>query len=149
MHLREIERRLVIDKHQLDDELMVQAQIQYAIVEKVSALTEDYSKSRELLKIIESEIVQDLTAGDSKHTVKQLDALIQSSAEYQDAAQGLREAQKDLDKAQGLLDAWKQRGFALKALADLSLSNYYAMDSTSSRKVLSEKRNERRNLERR
>lgn len=147
MELREIEKRLFVDKHHLDDELEIQAQVQYHISSKVAELAEELSSAKETMKIAEAKLVSEHSAKDAKRTVKQIDSAIQLSDIYQAAAEEVRDIQKELDKAHGLLDAWKQKGFALKALADLSMSNYYAIDSTSVRREqISQVRNARTRL---
>lgn len=147
MNLREIEKRLFVDKHHLDDELEIQAQVQYHISSKVAELAEELSSAKETMKIAEAKLVSEHSSKDAKRTVKQIDSAIQLSDIYQAAAEEVRDIQKELDKAHGLLDAWKQKGFALKALADLSMSNYYAIDSTSVRREqINQVRSERTRL---
>lgn len=147
MELKEIERRLFVDKHHLDDELEIQAQMQYLISSKVADLAEELSSAKESLRIAEANLIKEHSIKDAKKTVKQLDSAVQLSDVYQAASEEVRDIQKELDKAHGLLDAWKQKGFALKALADLSMTNYYAIDSTSVRKEqIKEVRNSRARL---
>lgn len=134
LDLHAIELSLPINKHRLDDELEIQADIHYRLASKVADLNEKVSISKEDLKICEAGMVKKVTKDDVKLTVKQMDAAVQLSERYQEAANAYRTAQYELEKAQGLLDAWRQKGFALKVLADLSMASYYAVDSTTERK---------------
>lgn len=147
MELKAIEKRLPIDKHHLDEELEIQAQLQYFISSKAAELSEELSSAKESLKLVEAGLVKEFAQRDTKMTVKQLDSAVQLSEAFLVASEEVRDIQKELDKAHGLLDAWRQKGFALKALADLSMTNYYAIDSTSVRKEqIKEVRNSRTRL---
>jgi len=131
--LKEIAGRLRIDKMKLDDELETQAQIQYEISEALALANQRHSKLESEMEEHDAKLLLSMRKGDVKRTVADLQAEIVTSEEHQSGLDNVQLAQRDASMWHGMYEAWKQRGFALKALADLSTSNYFAVDTTYKR----------------
>lgn len=139
--LEEAKKMLRISKHRLDDELEVQSQVQFDIAESMAtanarqlALKSDLAKS-------DAELLIDLRKG-LKKTVTELDAEIQIDSEHIILLRQFQTALKEYELWNGMYESWKARGFALRGLSDLSMSNYFVVDTTydNNRKIIAESR---------
>lgn len=117
---------LRIDKHALDRELEMHAQMQERISEQVARAGKSATDAADELKYIEATLF-DRLAPDSKN-VKSTDAAVRASPERTAAFDAWSEAQWEHANWQGLYDAWKSKGFALKELTQLYAAQYFALD---------------------
>lgn len=140
MRFSRIVDQLPIDKHLLDDALETQASTQYEISSEVAKHGEIVSGLKDDLKVLEADLAQTFFDSAVKQTVKQIESEVLLDSERIQLSKDLRSAQLELERWQGLLDAWRQRGFALKVLADLHSTDYFSPSSTTSPERVSQRK---------
>lgn len=121
------QRLLAINKHKLDEELEVQAEMMYHISEAKARAASRMHAAKDELETVQSRVYLKLRATGVKHTVAEADGHIQQNADRQVAWREFQEARQEYERWEGLFESWKQRGFALKTMADLYLGNYYVV----------------------
>ena len=138
---------LKINKHRLDDELELQPQISHDISDSVAAANARLASLKESLSTYEAELLLDIKAGPEKLSAPEVAAMVETDQERKLRMSKFMAAKKEYESWVGLLEAWKQRGFALKTLADLYLAGYYVVtggghtqEYSSNRAALSEAR---------
>ena len=138
--LNQIEAMLKIDKHRLDDELEKQSQILYNITESLAERTYAYNMAKDELEKHEAEMFIRCKDRNSKSTRDEILAEIALDDDRIELFAKLCVQERLVQKWQGMQDSWKQRGFALKALADLAIANYYSVDTTyeNNRKIIAD-----------
>jgi hypothetical protein len=121
---------LPVHKHRLDDELEIQAQIMEQISTEVIRLNARLLECKQALEKIEGRLLLDFKDDDGpKLNAAQVDAKIKRDSGRVTAWQAYLQALSDHGKWQGLLDAWRQKGFSIKTLADLYASQYFQLHS--------------------
>lgn len=126
---------LFINKHALDDELEVQAETLYHIVEEQSKANGQLARAKNHLESVEAGLFQDFSDQTPKPTKDLILAQVQDSADRAKAFDLFLEAKEVADRWNGLFEAWRARGFALRELCGLHLANYYSSDSVSPSQV--------------
>lgn len=129
--LHEYTAALRVDKHRLDDELEVQAESQYHISQEVARKNSDVQAAKDALAAVEARLTLDLKSHEPKLTAEQLKALVQRHRDRAAAWQAWAAAREEYEMWLGLLEAWRQKGYALSKLAELHGQQYYAPSSTS------------------
>lgn len=128
--LQTYRKMLYVHRHRLDDELEIQADI----MERISAQTVIQNsralEAKDQLSRIEARLVEDAKDDDPKLSNPMAEARVRRDPERIKAWQVYQAARAEHEAWQGLLDAWKQRGYAIKTLADLYAANYYSPSST-------------------
>ena len=147
---------LRIQKHRLDDELEMQAELLQQISECVVIAKSDALYAKDQLDRLEGQLYSDAKLDYPKATVPELHGITMKDSDRIAAWQKYQKARHTQEDWEGLHEAWKSRGFALRALVDLRLANYYTSDSSGSesdydrgRKALSEARRAAREPRRR
>ena len=120
---------LHIHKHRLDDELEIQPQMNEAIATELAAAQRRTSEAKDRLSKHEADLRTDLWESSEKVTVAQVEAAVIRDRKRQELRKQFIECEEDQTRWQGLYEAWKQRGFAIKTLADLYSSQYFSPDS--------------------
>ena len=114
-----------IKKHQLDQELEVQADLMLRISDaKVRAASRMHA-AKDDLSTVEARVYMRIREGGVKYTADETSSRVQQDDRRYAAWKEFQAARQDYDRWEGLFEAWKQRGFALKVLADLFLGSYY------------------------
>lgn len=147
MRMEDIEKMLFIQKHRLDDELEVQAEIQWRISKELA----DANSYVQSMKDRRDEIESEITAK-SDASVAKTQAAVKADPYYQKAQKLYTEAKRVAELWAGLHSAWVSRGFSLKSLGDLYGHDYFTVDShtvkdskiSDARRVLHEDRQTRR-----
>ena len=151
--LHAYQKLMTIAKHRLDDELEIQAEIQYKISDcKVQALSAMLS-AKDVMERYEGRLYHELKEDGNKLTVPEIQGIVQSDRTRLTHWQTYQDARHTHDQWEGLYESWRSRGFALRALVDLRIANYYTADSVSakdsrekdyadSRKALARSRND-------
>ena len=148
--LIELKKMLIINKHRLDDELEIQAQVQFEISSSLEIANARQSRLENEMEEYDAKLLLSLRKGDVKRTVAELQAEILTSGDHQPWLDDLHIAKHEAAQWHGMYEAWKQRGFALKSLADLSMSNYFVVDTTyeKNRGVIAESKLQRNTVNR-
>jgi len=120
---------LVVNKHRLDDELEIQADIQERISAEVATLNSRMLECKDDLAKIEARLSEEFRDSDAKLTVDGIKGKVLRHAERGRAWDRHQKAREDLEVAQGILDAWIKRGFSLKTLGELYTGQYFSVRS--------------------
>jgi len=131
--LQKYRAMLPVNKHRLDDELEVQAEIQERISAEVVALNSSMLQAKDDLGKIESRLFLDLKDDGDKQTEAQIRARISRHEERVRAWRTFQEARQELELWEGLLKAWEKRGYSISTLADLYGRQYFSLRSAGTR----------------
>ena len=121
---------LPIQKHRLDDELEVQADIMYRISENVVRRTSAANALKNELEKLDAVIISELKASGTKGAVSVLSGAAKGDKEREQLYDRYQVAVVDQQRWEGLLESWRARGFALTTLANLYSANYFSPTST-------------------
>jgi len=140
--LDDYRRRLRIEKHQLDDELELQAELLHSISEHVVSAKSRALHAKDHLERTEGDIYSDAKQDNPKATVPELQGITLRDPDRIKAFDLYQRARESQESWEGLHEAWRSRGFALRALVDLRLASYYTSDSSAAdgRKALNQAR---------
>lgn len=128
--LEQYRTMLYVNKHRLDDELEIQGDIMDRISTEVVIRNTRMIEAKDDLAKTEGRIAEELRDGDVKLTVGMLDAKVKRDPDRARAWQKYQAARADHEAWGCLLDAWKQKGFSIKTLADLYAANYFTLNAT-------------------
>lgn len=129
MEIADFEKLLPIHKNQLDEELEMQAEVQWRIAERLANANADRDDLKDVYDRTRAEVAEEVLLHTPGLSVAKLDArVVVSSRRIRDWDKYL-ESKKTSERWWSLHEAWRARGFALKSLCDLSASNYFAVDS--------------------
>lgn len=124
---------LRVNKHRLDDELELQAQI----MEEISTATTKYNarmlEAKQDLEKVDGKITSELKDDDPKMTVNEIAGKLKRDPERIQAWQKYLNCLSDHSKWAGLQEAWKQKGYSIKTLADLYAAQYFQLSSAQTR----------------
>lgn len=132
MDVAHIRNMLRINKHRLDDELELQAQIAEEISAQVATRNARVAAAAEKLKLREADLYLELRSGE-KLTSDELQAKVRRDRERRSLAQALDQEKYDQDVWIGLQEAWRQRSYALSTLSHLYSADYFDATKTSLR----------------
>lgn len=117
-------RLLPINKHELDDELECQAEVFERISREVAACATEVAYAKDALLRTEARLLLDFKdAGGMSEKV--IDANVKRHPDRTASAKEYSAALRKHEMWTSLQDAWRQRGYALKTLADLYVSSYF------------------------
>lgn len=126
----EFRAMLPVWKHRLDDELELQPQVMEEISTEVTIRNSRALEAKDLLARTEARLTEDLREDDPKLTVNALAARLAREPERIKAWQDYQRARSDYEKWVGLLEAWRNKGYSIKTLADLYAAQYFSLNST-------------------
>jgi len=131
--LEEFRRYLAIDKTSIDDELMQHPSLYYTISEALveatarrDAIKDDLAKTEAAL---DRELRAEFEVSGDKFTESQIKNLILLDEERTKVNQQFLTAKSEADLLTALKESFHQRGYMLRDLASLYVSNYYQNDS--------------------
>ncbi len=123
---------LKISKHNLDGALEVQAEIMDQISQQVVMLQREVNDAKDSLAKLEGRLLIEFKEDGTKLSVGVVDAMIRRDQTRSRAWDHYQDVMSELDSWSKLLDAWKQRGFAIKGLGDLYGASYFTVNSLGS-----------------
>ena len=133
MKIEDLKNYLVIDKGSLDDEVSKQAMLFFQVSEAyVDAAAEQDACKEELTSIdaeLDGECRTILANNEDKVTEAMVKNAIQVHTRHKDAFDTYITAKTKADMLQALKEAFAQRGYMLRDLAQLIMTSYY--DQTS------------------
>lgn len=131
---QELKALLPVSKHELDDALEKQADIMERISSRVVHWNSRVASTKEELAKLESRIAYEVreSAG-GKVTLDGIAGIQLRNPDRARCWDKLQENRSQLELWQGLLDAWRSRGFAIKALCDLYAAQYYSVNTHQAR----------------
>jgi len=118
-------------KHRLDDELEVQAQFMEQIASEVTTRNSRAIEAKDELARVEARLTEDYRDDDPKVTVGALAAKINRDPERIRAWQTYQAARSEHERWAGLLEAWRNKGYSIKTLADLYSAQYFSLTSVT------------------
>lgn len=117
---------LRINKHRLDDELEIQADVLERISEQVARLSTSHNEAVEVFKRSEaSAFIDHKQAGEAD---KLADANSKRDPQRMKAWAEVQRAREELDVWRDLYEAWKARGYSLKELTSLYVAQYFSVN---------------------
>lgn len=119
---------LRVNKHRLDDELEVQAEIQEDIAQRVSALEAAVADAKDNLAKVEARLNEDFRDGE-RITKDAVEAKVRRHPDRNRAWEAHQQALRDHREFSDLLDAWKARAKDIQSLAKLFGDQYWALTS--------------------
>lgn len=120
---------LRVNKHSLDDELEIQAQIMEDISTETTRRNARMMEAKQELDRVEARLTMDFRESEEKLTAQEITAKIKRDKGRTTAWQAYLDALTEHSKWAGLLEAWRQKGYSIKTLADLYSSQYFQMSS--------------------
>jgi len=150
MDIKELKSLLVIDKAKLDDEVSRQPMLLFEVSEAyVQAAAERDACKEELTSIdanLDGDVRAKLSRSEDKVTEAMVKNAVQTHQKHQDAFDTYLTSKTKADELQALKEAFLQRGYMLRDLAQLFLASYY--ENTSVGQSMVEKAKYNRNRER-
>ena len=130
-HIDTIREQLVLNKHELDKALMIQADVLERIGIKIVELEEEHKRLNTESRRLEAvAFAMRKDQGDSdKVAAERVKAMPPSPVDLDAIAVG-----RDLAEWRNLYEAWKTRGYSLKELVGLYTAQYFAAEPTHERK---------------
>jgi hypothetical protein len=127
MNLDEYRNYLVIDKHKLDDELKHQASLFYTISEACMQAIAERDYLKEMLARADADCDADIRNAfkDEKITEAMVKNEILGQKTHKKAFDDWLVAKTKADQLEALKEAFRQRGFMLRDLCQLHVSQYY------------------------
>lgn len=120
---------LPVNKYRLDDELEIQPDIMMRIASSVTVANSRMLEAKDELAREEGELSENVKDEEPKATVTMIDSRVKRHARRIRAWQKFQDARQEYEQWNGLLEAWRQKGFSLKTLADLHAAQYFSVDS--------------------
>jgi hypothetical protein len=129
MTLIELRNMLRINRHRLDDELEIQAEILEKIGRSVVTLNSRQIELKRLLDVAEAKIIARIKENDPKTTNPMAEKEAKDDREYLRAWQAYQAARSEHEEWESLYKAWHARGFDIKALGELFANQYFAINA--------------------
>ena len=161
MEIEQLKARLAINKHALDDDISKQPTLFFDVAEACVGAMADRDTAKEHLASIDAELDGLVRTALNKSEDKVTEAMVKNSVQmhkkHMDAFNTYMDVKTRADLLLAMKEAFSQRGYMLKDMAQLYVSSYYEQNSVqgtaatdkiaynSTRKRLSEAR-ERRNV---
>jgi hypothetical protein len=127
--LTELQAALAIDKSALDDEVIRQPVLFYAISEQLTEANAELDAAKEDLATVRAEIDAiwraKLGKNGNKVTEKMVENCVQTSNEREKAFDNYLKAKIRANKLSDLKEAFLQRSYMLKHLVELYATNYF------------------------
>lgn len=131
--LETFRRLLRPNKHNLDEELEIQAEVMGRISDCMAHAGARAAEAEQDLKAVEARLYQQFKSDDEKRTDKALESAIKRHQDRVRASEKSIALGRELAQWQGLYDAWRARGFSISKLCDLYVAQYFTKDSHSSK----------------
>lgn len=126
LNLDEFRRYLAIDKTKLDDEIVQQPSLFYAVSEALAAVIAIRDSLKEDLIQVDTEIAKEVRQRiGEKATDTRVKAEVSLDLDHQKAYAEWLKAKTEADKLEGLKESFKQRSYSLRALAELYKANFF------------------------
>lgn len=128
---KNFQNQLPVMKHRLDDELEVHPQVYEMISSRVVLLNSQMLEAKNQLAMTEDRLTEDARDSGSKLTKDEVEGRVRRHPDRKAAWIKFQAARAEHERWVGLLDAWRQKGYAIKTLAELYTASYYVLGGTS------------------
>lgn len=115
------------NRHRLDDELEIHAEIQEQINNEVNRAAARVREAEEKLKRIEARRTEELREAGDRGTMDDVKARVRRDPDRKEAWQSLQVQLSAHEEWSALLDAWRVKGYNIRDLALLYQSSYFAL----------------------
>lgn len=133
INLADLKQHLAIDKSMLDDEVVRQPSLFYAVSEVLTDAIALRDGAKEELAAVDAKMDgiwrSKLSKIHDKVTEKMVQNWVQNSSEHEKAFDAYLEAKTHADKLLALKEAFQQRSYMLRDLVSLYSANYYEASS--------------------
>jgi hypothetical protein len=130
----ELEGALMIDEHDLDNEVMAQSQRFNDAAQYSARAASRRDEAKDGLKTVEAELEIELRkkaeAAGEKTTDKAIAAKVQIHPRRKEAFQAYLDSSLQADKWEGLKESYKDRSFMIRELSGLWVTGYFQTTST-------------------
>jgi hypothetical protein len=131
MHtIEQFRAMLRVNKHRLDDELEIQGELMDRISTQVVIFNSKMIEAKAELARAEGLLGEEIREAEPKITVGALESKVQRDRNRVGLWQKYQQARATHEAWTGLLDAWRQKGYSIKTLADLYAAQYITLTST-------------------
>lgn len=128
MRVDEVRALLAVDKHRLDDEFEIHADIADRIGQEVTRAARGEAEAKDRLAVLEARLgAQYRREAETKLTKDEVESLVLRDAERGSAFRAYQDAIADHSEWKTLRDAWKDKGYSIKGLSDLFGESYFAL----------------------
>lgn len=127
--LKEYRNMLRVNKHRLDDELEIHAEMQERISDEVGRLRAQLAEAHENLRRTEARLSDDFREEGTKMTVDAIASRVRRHRDRIAAWEREQQRAQELGQWEGLYEAWKVKGFNMRDLCALYGSQYFALAS--------------------
>lgn len=127
--------QLHVSRHALDEALETHATLQERIARRVVHENTAAQAAKDDLARVEARLLRDEKDDNPKATDTSANAAVRRHPERITSWERSQRAREQHEEWQALLEAWRQRGYSIKALADLYGNDYYTLDTTYARPV--------------
>lgn len=139
-----IHDHLAIDRHALDDELAIHAQVLYEIGREVAALSVQVKEAKRLVEEVETREITRLRDETPKLGIANAERAAHSSPQYVQQWGYLLRTTERFDQWTEARAAWVAKGYSLKDLGALYASEYFTIESTRKSRDMTDVRAEMR-----
>ena len=134
--MEDLRKKLLIDKHSLDEEIEHQAEVYYEIAEQAVLAKSRMDAAEEELKQIQAQldgvVRREAEEAEEKITEAGVRAAVIQHRDYKKSSQNALKAREEFEKLSALRDAFRQRSSMLRDLVELHVSGYYTERSIRS-----------------
>lgn len=131
--LDEFRNYLTIDKHRLDDEIIQQPSLLFAVSEALEQALADRDRLKEGLATVDAELDGEVRLDLEKQDVKVTEALVKAGVQTHKKHEAAFEAYIQAKTEAGILGSLKEsfqtRSYGLRDLVQLHMSNYFEAES--------------------
>jgi len=126
-------KMLRINRNRLDDELEIQSEMMDRISTRVIAASTRASDAKDSLGRTESRLFDDVKESETRVSNPAAEARVKRDPERIKAWTYYQRAREEHEAWTALFEAWRQRGYSIKTLADLYAANYFSLSSAQAR----------------
>lgn len=134
MRMSDYRAMLPTSKHTLDDQLEVHAEHADGIAQEAARAARAEAEAKDRLAVLEARLGAQFRRDAEKSTVAEIAGLVLRDADRADRFREYQQASQELAEWRSLQAAWKDKGYAIKALAELHHDGYFAVRSAGARR---------------
>ncbi len=130
----EIRGRLIVNKDNLDDELIHQPELYFRAAAEKARASSRLDAAKDQVKTMSASLfiqLEEEMGKKGKTTVSGVQQAVESHERMQTAKLMARNAAEEYEEWQALVEAISQRSYILRELAQLYIANYYTSSSVS------------------
>lgn len=133
LSIDQIRDMLPINKHALDQHLMVRADITERIARKIAFFEHAVDSAKADLRYVAAQAESKARKSADKLTLAEVANIVALDPDCEKVANAMRNLSYELDQWKALSLGWKDQGFDLRGLVDLYQVQYFALDPAGSR----------------